>query len=265
MVKLVLLLVLIFELSTAHKGHKAHNCPPIIDWPGEHAHIQTQTFRYIAEVDYSRCVGKIAKCIYTVHLKYYCFSGKITNLTPHEMYPTYKKKTSETDMQDVFTGPYGYNSGSPFEFQQQQPGNFQPIESLKMCPGDWEHRLVCQGLEIAIFGAANNSAGSCPTLKHHHPVEIHLHLGDYITEALLRIGYVLDRLTLVETRNDKNHEVFSVGGPYGNAFDATPDPKEVGPCILVNLNGTVLETTAGDYINSIGFFWSCLGLPDSFY
>ena len=51
------------------------------------------------------------KCIYTVHHRYYCFSGKGHDLTPYEMYPVYKKKTSETDMQDVFTGPYGTSSG----------------------------------------------------------------------------------------------------------------------------------------------------------
>ena len=72
----------------------------------------------------------------------------------------------------------------------------------------------------------------------------------------MRTGYVLDRLTLVVTRNDENHEVFSVGGPYGNAADATPPASKHGPCQMVNINGTVLDhesnDTPGNFISSIG-------------
>merc|ERR1711973_63404 len=245
MVKLVLLLVLSFELSTAH------NCPPIIDWPGEYAPIPTKTYRYVTEVDYSRCAGKIAKCIYTVHLKYYCFSGKITNLTPHEMYPT-----SEPVMQNVFTGPFG-TSGL-----------------LNMSPGNFVHRLVNQGLEmVKLEGVSDTetvSAGDCPTnLTYNQPKEFHLHLGDYVTEALVRTGYVLDRLTLVVTRNDGNHEGFSVGGPYGAPADATPLASKYGPCQMVNINGTVLDNVGpefeGHFISAIGFLWSCFGVPESFF
>jgi len=262
MVKLVLLLVLSFELSTAH------NCPPIIDWPGEYAPIPTKTYRYVTEVDYSRCVGKIAKCIYTVHLKYYCFSGKRPNLTPHEMYPT-----SEPVMQNVFTGPFG-TSGllnmSPFDFEAA----IGPFLSLKMCPGNFVHRLVNQGLEmVKLEGVSDTetvSAGDCPTnLTYNQPKEFHLHLGDYVTEALVRTGYVLDRLTLVVTRNDGNHEGFSVGGPYGAPADATPLASKYGPCQMVNINGTVLDNVGpefeGHFISAIGFLWSCFGVPESFF
>jgi len=261
MVKLVLLLVLSFELSTAH------NCPPIIDWPGEHAPIPTKTYRYVTEVDYTRCSGRIAKCIYTVHLKYYCFSGKMINLTPHEMYPT-----SDIDMQNVFTGPFGTSSGvgiSPFDFQAA----IGPFLSLKMCPGNFVHRLVCQGLEmVKLEGVSDTetvSAGDCPTLENNPPVEFDLHLGDYVTEALVRTGYVLDRLTLVVTRNDGNHDYPSVGGPYGAPADATPKASKYGPCQMVNINGTVLDNIgpdfAGKFISSIGFLWSCFGIPESFF
>jgi len=268
MMKLVftsLLLVLSFKLSKASKY-----CPPIITWPGYHAHIQTQTYRYVAEVKkYSRCIGKIAKCIYTVHHRYYCFSGKGHDLTPYEMYPVYKKKTSESDMQDVFTGPFGTTSGlgidgNDFDFQ----ASIGPFQSLKMCPGNFVQRLVNQGLEIVKEDGSTDSAGDCPTLEYNPPVEFDLHLGDYVTEALVRTGYVLDRLTLVVTRNDENHEVFSVGGPYGNAADATPPASKHGPCQMVNINGTVLDhesnDTPGNFISSIGFLWSCIGVPDSF-
>merc|ERR1711872_126032 len=115
------------------------------------------------------------------------------------------------------------------ELQMELPFNFQatsqPIYSVKMCPGDFFWRLVNQGSQIANYDQSPVSAGGCPTLENNSPVEFYLYIGDYITEALLRIGEVLDRLTLVVTRNDGDTEHFSVGGPYGGAFDATPDPK----------------------------------------
>jgi len=38
---------------------------------------------------------------------------------------------------------------------------------------------------------------------------------------------------------------------------------------MVNINGTVLDhesnDTPGNFISSIGFLWSCIGVPDSFF
>jgi len=257
-----LLLAVIFDLSTAHKQQAhAQKCPPII--------TKAQpigVYRFVKEVTFTPCFGKIAQCIYHAHHRFYCFSGKIKNLDATEVYPVYENQNNGAQ-QNVFTGPFGDTLGTPFDFDAE----FDPILSWKMCPGDFIHRVVAQGLIITkLYGVTTDTtAGDCVVLPKIPATEFDLGLGDYITEAFGRTGSVLDKLTFIVTPYEDTLDpiVHSVGGPFGTAFYATPDPSEVGPCVLVNLNGTVTswgDPTPGNFISSLGFFWSCLGVPDDF-
>jgi len=232
--------------------------------------MEATTFRFIKHQKFSRCFGKKAGCIYTAHLKYFCFSGKGSVLiSPHEMYPSYKTSKSEHDNQDVFTGPFG--NVSPNQTSWDFNAKISPLLSWKMCPGNYDDRLVNQGLVVTKLDGSTESAGDCPNPSvdfHFPPKEFSLGLNDFITEALVRTGDVLDRLTFKVTKNDgyhEVHEVFTVGGPFGSGHDPTPKPHHYGPCQLVNMNGTVFDYDGHIFISSVGFLWACLGIPESFF
>ena len=63
-------------------------------------------------------------------------------------------------------------------------------------------------------------------------------LGDSVTEAAGRTGARIDRLIFGITRHDAPNEIFDVGQQFGVAYDATPPPKQYGPCSLVNIELT---------------------------
>jgi len=264
-----LLLAVIFDLSTAHKQQAhAQKCPPII--------TKAQpigVYRFVKEVTFTPCFGKIAQCIYHAHHRFFCFSGKIKNLQHetevHPVYKNHQKNSNDGVQQNVFTGPFGNTLGTPFDFDAK----FDPIQSWKICPGDFINRVVAQGIIITkLYGVTTNTAaGDCNVIPDIPAVEFDLGLGEHITEAFGRTGSVLDKLTFVVTPYEgEPQSVYSVGGPYGSAFYATPDPSKVGPCDLVNLNGTVttwgedVTPFPGNFISSLGFLWSCLGVPDDF-
>ena len=103
--------------------------------------------------------------------------------------------------------------------------------------------MVVQNIKIDFFNGIHESAGDCETLTGFPLTEFHLGLGDYIMEAFGRIGFLLDRLTLIVTPSQVGDypSVYSAGGPFGAPFDATPSPNKFGPCALVSLDGSVLE------------------------
>merc|ERR1712227_904856 len=107
--------------------------------------------------------------------------------------------------------------------------------------GNWVHRLVVQGIEVENSGGSWETAGDCITLPGFPPTEFHLGLGDYITEAFGRFGTRLDRLTFIKTPTDtakgETPSVHTAGGPFGQPFDATPKPSDVGACVLVDVFG----------------------------
>ena len=74
----------------------------------------------------------------------------------------------------------------------------------------------------AFFNGTQESAGDCQTLTGFPPTEFHLGLGDYIMEAFGRIGFLLDRLTLIVHPSQVGDypSVYSAGGPFGAPFDA---------------------------------------------
>merc|ERR1712198_369348 len=243
-----LLLAVIFDLSTAHQ------CPKII--------TKAQpigVYRFVKEVTFTPCFGKIAQCIYHAHHRFFCFSGKIKNLEATEVYPVYEQNPVQ---QDVCTGPFGNTLGTPFDFDT----TFDPVKKWYMCPGNFLHRVVAQGLIVTKLNGENATAGDCNDLEY-PPTKFHLGLGDYITDAFGRAGVVLDLLTLIVTPYEGEQSVHSVGGPHGSAFYAQPDPSQYGTCDLVNLKVTVTswgDPTPGNFISSLEFCWVCLGVPVDF-
>jgi len=252
------LLAVIFDLSTAKKTE----CPPIIS-RAEPKGI----YRFVKKIKFTPCIGEIPKCIYHAHHRFFCFSGKLTRLVATEVYPVYnnhQKNSNDLVQQDVFTGPFGNTAGTPFDL-----GAIQPIKSWKLCPGNFLYRVVAQGIIITKFDGALAEAGDCTPPDGFDPVEFDLGLGDYITDAWGRAAVVLDKLVLIVTPHEGDPIEHSVGGPYGNAFYATPDPSQFGPCDLVNLKGTVtnqsgVEPVGGNFISSLEFCWVCQGVPDDF-
>jgi len=245
-----LLLAVIFDLSTAHK------CPKIITKAQPKG-----VYRFVTEVKYTPCFGKIAQCIYHAHHRFFCFSGKITNLDATEVYPVYKNPVQ----QDVCTGPFGNTGGTSFDFGT----TYNPVKSWKICPGNFAYRPVAQGIIITKLDGELAEAGDCTPPPGFDPTEFDLGLGDYITDAWGRAAVVLDKLILIVTPHEGDPIEHSVGGPYGNAFYATPDPSQFGPCDLVNLKGTVtnqsgVEPVGGNFISSLEFCWVCQGVPDDF-
>ena len=99
--------------------------------------------------------------------------------------------------------------------------------------------MVLQNIEIDFFNGIHESAGDCKTLTGFPLTEFHLGLGDYITEAFGRIGFLLDRLTLIKTPSHEGDypSVHTAGGPFGAAFDATPPANIYGPCVLFTIYG----------------------------
>jgi len=255
-----LLLAVIFDLSTAHKQQAhAQKCPPII--------TKAQpigVYRFVKEVTFTPCFGKIAQCIYHAHHRFFCFSGKIKNLDATEVYPVYEQNPVQ---QNVSTGPYGNTGGTSFDFGT----TYNPVKSWKLCPGNFAYRPVAQGIIVTKLDGELAEAGDCTPPPGFDNVEFDLGLGDFITEAFGRAAEVLDKLTFIVTPHDEDEpsKPYSVGGPFGTAFYATPDPSVHGPCDLVNLKGTVTdqsgtEPAPGNFISSLEFFWSCLGVPDDF-
>jgi len=238
------------------------SCPPTVTWGGGN-----QIYRFVTAQEFTRCDGIIAECIYHAHFKFYCFSGdKISHLEPKEMYGHFYETQP---IQNVVTGPFGYldSSSSPFNFSTEA----NPILAWKLCPGVWVQRLVVQAIVIEKLDGTTESAGDCETLTGFPSTELHLGIGDYITEAFGRSGVLLDRLTLIVTPSAKDEypRVYTSGGPFGGPFDATPSPSKFGSCALVSLDGTVVPYDAGsdpeNFIDTIRFFWSCIGVPDTFY
>jgi len=235
-----------------------YQCPPTVTWGGGN-----QLYRFVAAQEFTRCDGKIAQCIYHAHLKFYCFSGDTyKDFEPKEMYAHTSDIQPE---QDVFTGPFGNPNWYPitsFNFSTDE----LPYQKWTLCPGNYAGRLVVQGIEIEVFNGTVESAGDCGTLPGFPQTEFHLGLADYITEAFGRIGFLLDRLTFIVTPSHEGDypSVHTAGGPFGAAFDATPSPYKYGPCVLVSLDGTTIEVDGGNWINSIRFHWSCLGVPETF-
>jgi len=249
-----------------------YQCPPTVTWGGGN-----QLYRFVAAQEFTRCDGKIAQCIYHAHLKFYCFSGDTyKDFEPKEMY-AHTNDIQPT--QDVVTGPFGIAEPTPW--YPPTPFNFstEPYVKWTLCPGDFGYRLVVQGIEIEVFNGTVESAGDCGTLPGFPQTEFHLGLADYITEAFGRIGFLLDRLTLIKTPSHEGDypSVHSAGGPFGTPFDATPPANIYGPCVLftiygntTNLGGsgsgitTPSPANGENFIKSIGFHWSCLGVPESF-
>jgi len=249
-----------------------YQCPPTVTWGGGN-----QIYRFVAAQEFTRCDGKIAQCIYHAHLKFYCFSGDTyKDYEPKEMYAHTSDIQPE---QDVFTGPFGNPNWSPitsFSFSTDE----LPYQKWTLCPGNYAGRLVVQGIEIEVYDGTVESAGDCETLLGFPKTEFHLGLGDYITEAFGRIGFVLDKLTLIKTPSNLLGDypsAHTAGGPFGAAFDATPPANIYGPCVLftiygntTNLGGsgsgitTPSPANGENFIKSIGFHWSCLGVPESF-
>merc|ERR1712098_577437 len=167
--------------------------------------------------------------------------------------------------QDATTGPFGNPTDNTFDFNTKA----DPIRSWTLCPGDFANRLIVSGIEIVKFDYTTYTAGTCETLDGFPEVTFHLGLGDYITEAFGRTGVRLDKLTFIVTPSEKNQHpsVHYAGGFFGGPFDATPDPKVFGPCALVNMDGTWGDNIGGpgNDLTSLGFYWSCLGVPDNFY
>jgi len=248
------------DTSGSYPPH--YGCPPTVTWGGGN-----QIYRFVTAQEFTRCDGIIAECIYHAHFKYYCFSGdKISDLEPKEMYGHVYEAPPP---QNVVTGPFGFQdpTASPFNFSSEA----NPIIAWKLCPGDFAQRLVVQAIVIEELDGTIKSAGDCETLPGFPATEFHLYLGDYITEAFGRAGYLLDRLTLIVTPSavGEHPRVYSAGGPFGSPFDATPSPSKFGSCALVSLDGTVVfldsDPEPGNFIDTIRFFWSCIGVPDYFY
>ena len=107
----------------------------------------------------------------------------------------------------------------------------------------------------AFFNGTQESAGDCQTLTGFPPTEFHLGLGDYITEAFGRIGFVLDKLTLIKTPSNLLGDypsAHTAGGPFGAAFDATPPANTYGPCVLFTIYGNTTNVDGENFIKSIG-------------
>ena len=98
------------------------------------------------------------------------------------------------------------------------------------------------------------------------PTWIYLTIGEGITEAFGRYGFLIDQVTFGVTSSgifsSGQPRTYTVGGSNGQAlFDATPPPHLNGMCDLISLSGTLY---GGEFIQSLEFLWSCVGKPTTY-
>lgn len=238
------------------------DCPSSLMIGGE-----CQKYRFVEDVlsleptQYFPCTGDIPNCIYTAHRKFYCVNGNKPDYSLQELQPHY----DNVAYQNVSTQAGVFNLSGSQSFQAAD--GRQPFLSLDLFPNAFANRLVWGGFSLTTttddFDVGKTTQISGYTnIK---PTTISLGLGEGITEAFGKFGYVIDQVTFGVTLNPANANgtaaFYSVGGFQGGNFDATPPPSVNGPCELVALSG---DTSNFDKIQAIEFLWSCVGKPTKY-
>jgi len=241
------------------------NCPSSLTIGGE-----SQKYRYVEDVlsleptQSFPCTGDIPNCIYTAHRKFYCANGNKPDYSLYELQPHY----DNVAYQNVSTQAGSFGSpDDPFETTFQAADGWQPFLSFDLFPSAFAGRLVWGGFNLTTYTnsyevGSTSEIYEYPDIK---PTKIILDLGEGITEAFGRFGYLIDQVTFGVTLNPViNNETaafYSVGGFRGGPFDATPPPSVNGPCDLVALSGVLNDNEYGIAIQAVRFFWSCVGKP----
>lgn len=240
------------------------DCPSSLMIDGE-----SQKYRYVEDVlsleptQYFPCTGDIPNCIYTAHRKFYCVNGVKPDYSLQELQPHY----DSVAYQNVSTQA-GEFINLPGTQSFQAADGVQPFLSLDLFPNAFANRLVWGGFSLTTttnkydVGLTSPISGY-PNIK---PTKISLGLGEGITEAFGKFGFLIDQVTFGVTLNPANSNgtaaFYSVGGFQGGNFDATPPPSVNGPCELVALSGDIFDNFDNFYkIQAIRFLWSCVGKP----
>lgn len=267
------------------------NCPASLTYGGG-----TQKYRFVEDVteippptQTLPCTGDIDNCIYTAHTKYYCMMGNKPDYTPHELQPHWDNVNyvgASTFAGEYFDGNSDFG-GTFTNFSTCTRGN-NPIVSIKLFPNIYARRLVLGGFIFKSYPVPERipsdwKPGHTDPLYNHaiEPTYIYLRVGDSITEATVRYGFLIDQLNFGITTNFINPTEpprFQSAGGYSGAGpnnaigskDATPPPNLNGHCALLCLKGQAVTfpATATDpensYIRALEFVWSCTGKPSHY-
>jgi len=242
------------------------NCPRSVIYPGGSQKYRfVEDVRSLAPTQHLPCIGDIANCVYLAHRNFYCMTGNNPEYTPVQLHPCHEQAPP---LQNISTYAGSTPPNWP-QFQQFSTSSviYNPIHTLKLFPNVYAHRFVLGGFIMKTWPVDPQDiykVAYTDVNLYEPPTWIQLTIGEGITEAFGRYGFLIDQVTFGVTSASpiEQPRFYTVGGTNGQGlFDATPPPNLNGMCDLISLSGTLY---AKEYIQSLEFLWSCVGKPTTY-